>query len=122
MIILKGRPITKKNHQQILTNRKTGKPFISQSKQYLAYEAACLWQLKLCRERYINSFSVCAWYWLPNRQGWPDLNGLQQATADILEKAGIIDNDKNIIHWDGSRIMGVDKDNPRVEIDIVQIG
>jgi len=46
------------------------------------------------------------------------LLNLLQATADILEKAGIIDNDKNIRSFDGSRIAGVDRDRPRVEINI----
>lgn len=31
-------PITKKNSQQILTNHRTGKPFIAPSKQYKKYE------------------------------------------------------------------------------------
>lgn len=34
-------PITKKNSQQILINHKTGKRFISQSKQYIQYEKGC---------------------------------------------------------------------------------
>ena len=33
-------PISKKNSQQILLNRKTGKPFIMPSKKYKEYEAA----------------------------------------------------------------------------------
>ena len=36
-------PITKKNHQQIFTNRKTGKPFITQSTAYKSYENAAGW-------------------------------------------------------------------------------
>ena len=47
--------------------------------------------------------------------------GLMQGTADLLEKAGILLNDRLIESWDGSRIMGLDKDNPRVEIEIKQI-
>lgn len=34
-----GRPITKKNHQQICRS-KTGKPFVRQSKRYTDYETA----------------------------------------------------------------------------------
>ena len=48
----------------------------------------------------------------------PDLLNLEQATADILQKAGVIENDKNIYSFDGSRIAGVDKANPRTEIII----
>jgi len=48
----------------------------------------------------------------------PDLLNLLQATADILEKARVIDNDKDIVSFDGSRITGIDKLNPRTEITI----
>ena len=48
----------------------------------------------------------------------PDLLNLEQATADILEKARVIENDRNIISFDGSRIVGIDKENPRCEIII----
>lgn len=46
---------------------------------------------------------------------------LEEATADILERAGIIINDRNIVSWDGSRIVGIDKQNPRVEIEIMEV-
>nr|DAU99984.1 MAG TPA: hypothetical protein [Caudoviricetes sp.] len=36
-------PITKKNSQQILTNHRTGKPFIDPSRQYKKYEQAAMW-------------------------------------------------------------------------------
>lgn len=47
---------------------------------------------------------------------------LEEATADILEAAGIIANDRNIVSWDGSRIAGVDGKNPRVEIELMEEG
>lgn len=57
-------------------------------------------------------------YWLPDRAHWPDLTGLTQATGDILQKAGLIEDDKYIALWDGTRIAGLDKSNPRAEITI----
>ena len=36
-------PISKKNSQQILINRATGKPFVMPSKQYKQYENAAMW-------------------------------------------------------------------------------
>ena len=47
-----------------------------------------------------------------------DLINLIQAPADLLQKAGIIENDCLIINLDGSKIAGIDKDNPRTEIFI----
>ena len=118
-ITIPGRPMTKKNHQQILRNKRTGKPFVVQSESYQNYETACLWHLKTYRgPKFTGPVRVTCRYWMPNRRSWPDLPGLYQATADILEKAGIIANDRNIVSMDGSEIMGVDRENPRVEIEI----
>jgi Holliday junction resolvase RusA-like endonuclease len=112
-IIIPGRPITKKNHQQI--SKHGG---IIQSEAYQIYETASLWELKKYRVRYTGKVSLCARYWMPDRRSWPDLIGLLQATSDILQKAGIIKNDKLVVSYDGSRIVGIDKQNPRVEIEI----
>jgi len=120
VIVIKGRPITKKNSQQIIRKGRSKRPSIIQSKQYLAYEEAALWQLSTYSgPRFKNKkLHVVCRYWMPNRRSWPDLIGLMQSTWDILEKAEIIDNDRNIFNPDGSRIMGIDKNNPRVEIEI----
>jgi Holliday junction resolvase RusA-like endonuclease len=64
---------------------------------------------------------VKALYWLPDKRWWPDLIGLLQGSADLLEKAGIIENDRQIESWDGSRIMGIDKNAPRAELTITEI-
>ena len=136
-ITLPGRPITKKNHQNALpfkiTFAKEGSRTrlhcprcgtklktlfrLNQSKQYQDYETECLWRLKTYYgPKFTSSIRLTCLYWMPDHRGWPDLPGLYQATADILEKAGIIVNDRNVVCMDGSRIVGVDKENPRVEI------
>jgi Holliday junction resolvase RusA-like endonuclease len=46
------------------------------------------------------------------------LVGLIQATQDILQAAGILDDDKHVVLLDGSEIAGLDKVNPRAEIMI----
>jgi Holliday junction resolvase RusA-like endonuclease len=59
---------------------------------------------------------VTVHYWLKDKRR-PDLNNLMAATADILEEAGVIVDDREIVSWDGSRIMGTSP-NPRAEITI----
>lgn len=48
-----------------------------------------------------------------------DAVGFYQALADTLEKGGIVENDRLIVSWDGSRLLK-DKDNPRVEVEITE--
>jgi hypothetical protein len=48
-----------------------------------------------------------------------DAAGFYQALADTLEKGGIVENDRLIVSWDGSRLFK-DADNPRVEVEITE--
>lgn len=114
-IVILGQPVTKKNSQ--MARCVNGRPMIIQSKVYRAYEKAALGSLGQYRgRRFSGPVEVTVHYWLKDNRR-PDLNNLMAATADILEKAGIIRNDRDIISWDGSRIMG-SSPNPRAEIVI----
>ena len=116
-IVFKGRPITKKNHGQIVKwGNKHGH---IQSEANRTYEDACLWQLAGKKLHISGVVVVECKYYLPNKRSWPDLIGLLQATSDILTKAGVIDDDKWICSYGNSCIAGIDKDNPRAEIRIM---
>lgn len=116
-ITLKGRPATKKNSGRIVF--KNGKRIIIPSEAYENYEDACLWQLAGKKLHISGIVVVECKYYLPNKRSWPDLIGLLQATSDILTKAGVIDDDKWISSYGESCIAGIDKDNPRAEIRIM---
>lgn len=116
-IVFKGRPITKKNHGRIVKN---GSKFgYIPSEAYMNYEEGCLWQLAGKRLHISGIVVVECKYYLPNKRSWPDLIGLLQATSDILTKAGVIDDDKWICSYGESCIAGIDKENPRAEIRIM---
>lgn len=112
-----GRPMTKKNSMQ-----KTCRGLI-QSKQYRDYEKMALCQLMTQKPRSFRTIDCAARmnveYYMPNRKGWPDLFGLVQATADILEKAGIVEDDGYIADVAYSCIAGVDPVWSRAEIKVI---
>lgn len=116
-ITLKGRPATKKNSGRIIS--RNGKPIIIPSEAYKGYEDACLWQLAGKKLHISGIVVVECKYYLPNKRSWPDLIGLLQATSDILTKAKVIDDDKWICSYGESCIAGIDKDNPRAEVRIM---
>lgn len=116
-ITLKGRPATKKNSGRIIS--RNGKPIIIPSEAYKNYEDACMWQLAGKKIHISGIIVVECKYYLPNKRSWPDLIGLLQATSDILTKAKVIDDDKWICSYGNSCIAGIDKDNPRAEIRIM---
>lgn len=116
---ISGRPVTKKN-----SGRYCGPGRFRPSAAYEAYEAVAVPKLKLQAKKQALEFpidrpcQVIASYYMPNRAGWPDLVGLMQATADLLEESGVLENDRLIVSWDSTRIEDIDKENPRTEIEI----
>lgn len=48
-----------------------------------------------------------------------DLLGFEQALADALQQGGIVENDRLITQWDGSRML-VDKVEPRVDVELTE--
>lgn len=113
-------PITKKNHQQIIFNRRTGAPMIIPSKEYLQYEKDAHWFMPRC-EPIAEPVNVKAVFYMPTKRRC-DLVNLQEALLDILVKEQVIvdDNYKIVYSMDGSYV-DYDKENPRTEVEITTI-
>lgn len=112
-------PITKKNSQQILTNHRTGKPFIAPSRQYKKYEQQAMWYLTPKPKAPLSGrYRVATVFYMPTRRK-VDLTNLMEAAHDTLVAAKILADDNNTIiaSVDGSRVL-YDKSNPRTEIFI----
>lgn len=109
-------PITKKNSQRIIINKKTGKPFPIPSKAYEKYEKEAGWFLKPLGIDY--PVNVQCLFYMPTRRR-VDLVNLLEAIDDIMVKYDVIkdDNFNVVAGHDGSRVL-YDKDNPRTEIII----
>lgn len=119
--VLYGTPRTKKNSQQILTNKRTGRAFIAPSAAYKAYERDCLRQITgMHRAGLSEPVNLKAVYYMPTKRR-VDLVNLLEATNDILVRVGVLTDDHSgiIVSHDGSRVR-YDKHNPRVEITITE--
>ena len=115
-------PITKKNSQQILTNHRTGKPFIAPSSAYKRYEEQAIYFLTpKPKTPLAGRYRVAAVFYMPTRRR-VDLTNLLEAAHDTLVAAKILADDNNTIiaSVDGSRVK-YDKDNPRTEITIEEL-
>lgn len=122
-LTIPGRPVPKKNNQIMIK----GRNLILPSKAYKAYIDFCVGSKDRRKVGFLMLYGniqfsgpvrIDAHYWLPDYRWWPDLVGLLQATGDIMQAAGIIKDDKQVITWGTSQIMGIDVNNPRVEITI----
>ncbi|KYH35852.1 endodeoxyribonuclease RusA [Clostridium tepidiprofundi DSM 19306] len=120
-IIIPIAPITKKNSQQILINKRTGRRFIAPSQQYKHYAKECSYYIKPLKEPIDYEVNVKCIYYMPSRRK-TDLTNLMEATHDVLVDCGILkdDNYKIIKSVDGSRVL-YDRNNPRTEIYIERV-
>ena len=115
-------PISKKNSQQILQNKKTGKPFIMPSRQYKEYAASAAWFLK---PRPLHPIScpvnVKCLFFMPTKRRVDKIN-LEEAVHDILVEHGILADDcRDIIATTDGTMVLYDKENPRTEITITRV-
>lgn len=120
-ITIPGEPRTKKNSQQILVNKATGRPFISPSKEYKAYLRHCAIYLPKLKKPIDEPVNIKCIYYRSTRRR-VDLVNLIECTADVLTAYGIIsDDNRNVMYAvDGSRVF-LDKEHPRTEITIEPI-
>lgn len=138
VFIIEGNPATKKNSPIVVRGRAAVLP----SKAFRRYEQEFHRQLSIIKEQTgLSHFSgpvhLKAEYYLENRAHYPDLNGLIQATQDILSdefgtvtdketgkrkrakrRRWVLEDDRIVKSLDGCRIAGIDKIRPRVEITI----
>lgn len=116
-------PRTKKNSQQIWTNPKTGRPFITQSAAYKAYESAAMMVIPGRARLGIDyPVNIKALYYMDTRRK-VDRPNLEEALLDVLVRAGVLADDNCAIAAtaDGSRVL-YDKERPRTEVTITRLG
>ena len=114
-------PITKKNHQRILKNFKTGKPFVAPSEQYKQYESQALWFIPKGGECIDYPVNVRCLFYMPTKRRC-DLTNLLESIDDIMVRAGLLKDDSYhiIVGHDGSRVL-FDKERPRTEVEITKM-
>lgn len=120
-LVICGRPITKKNSSRIVTCG--GYPRLLPSKAYVHYQKDSLRQITgRDRVKIDQPINLKVLYYMPTRHR-VDLVNLLEATCDILVDAGVLadDNSKIVVSHDGSRVL-YDKENPRAEIFIEEVG
>lgn len=97
---------SKKNSQQIYINKKTNKPFVSQSEIYKEFEQNCGYFLKKNQTNISYPINLkCTFYVKDKRKR--DIVNLLNAIQDILVKYKVIadDNYSIVQSVDGSRII-----------------
>ena len=120
-IIIPVIPRSKKNSQQIISNSRTRRPMIIQSKLYANFELECGLYLKRYKSNIDYRVNLKIEFYVPGKRK-RDIANYVEAIQDILVKYEILkdDNHNIVTSLDGTR-MYIDKLNPRVEIEITKM-
>ncbi len=114
-ITIKGRVISKKNSKQIFRNRYTGKPFIKSSDAYSDFENDALKQLCNCKACFFGKVRV-DYVFEVKGQMRIDVDNAIASINDILQQAGVIDDDNNVVKGSFEKINGMKEWNTHIEI------
>jgi Holliday junction resolvase RusA-like endonuclease len=113
--VIRGAPRTKKTSNQAAVIN--GRARVFPSAKYRAFARVAVPQLRA--QHMIGPLAdpvhVKATFYREANRG--DLIGYMQALADVLEEAGVLVNDRQIVCWDGTS-MAKDAASPRTEIEI----
>lgn len=136
-LVILGPPRTKKNHGRVIKRgRRTFHvpseaqvAWADEAVRQLARQSAAYPRTTVTRRRkdkrtgamydeerrviLTSPVNLCASIYRDADRG--DAVGYYQAIADALEAAAVVENDKLIVSWNGSRLL-IDRDRPRVEI------
>ena len=111
-----GQPRSKANSRRQVKNPRTGKMFSAKNQACLDYAESVKLQALVCRPSRLleGPLSFRGTLYYPNNQSDLDPSLLQDALEGIVYK-----NDRQIKHFELWH--GIDKDNPRAEIELVEM-
>ena len=114
-------PVTKKNSQQILVNKRTGKPFIMPSKKYKDYVKQAGLFIPAIDKPLNGQYNITCLFYMPTRRR-VDLTNLLEAIDDVMVETGLLADDHSgiIVGHDGSRVL-YDNVNPRTYVAINEL-
>ena len=110
-----GRPVTKKTANQVI--RRNGRTFVLPNPRWTKWVKGAVVIPRVAKQ-VDRDYGCEALFYRARKAG--DLINYCQALADALEKWGILTNDRQIVQWDGSRLL-LDRDHPRVEVTLTPL-
>ena len=119
--IVNVNPRSKKNSQEIVFNRKTGKRMVIQNKRYTEFEKECKQYMpKLDKPIDYPINLQCKFYVCDARKR--DIANYLEAMQDVLVKYKVLEDDNyNIVSSLNGCSMEIDRENSRIEITIDKI-
>ena len=118
---IKGIVPSQKNAKRMAINSRTGKPFPVTAERVKIWQESAAWQLK-GKKKYKGEVGVEITVYNPDKRA-RDIDNQASTVLDALVKAHIIEEDNcNYLKELSVFYGGIDKENPRAEIQPYQLG
>ena len=119
-IIIPVNPRSKKNSQEIVFNKRTGRRMVIQNKRYTDFEKECKKYIPILKEPIDRPVNLqCKFYVCDARRR--DIANYIEAIQDVLVKYRLLEDDNyKIISSLNGCSMEIDRENPRIEIEITK--
>lgn len=119
-IVVEANPRSKKNSQEIVFNKRTGKRMVIQNKRYTEFERECKKYMPKLENPIDYPVNLsCSFFVCDARRR--DIANYIEAIQDILVKYNVlVDDNYNIITSLDNCKMEIDRDKPRIEIEITK--
>ena len=116
---ISGQPPRKSNSRQIVTNKRTGRPMVIKSAKARQWVRDAIVQIPTSAKRGIGSqeHPLAITFWVRYASRRSDLS--IELVMDMLEKAGVISNDRHVYQFCAYKEFS--KDDPGVEILVEEI-
>lgn len=115
-LIVPGKAMILKNHKRIFGRGR--RKIVLPSERYLAWEKEAM--LHVARQMTVSGINhpvfVDYKFYLKNFQGEPDASNLVEGIQDVLQKAGVLVNDKLVRKFTAEKIFG--EGDARTELEI----
>lgn len=115
--VLRGQVPAQKNGKSIVVNKRTGKPFIVSNEKVRAWKLMTAYDIPVAA-RVEGEVEISLKFWNKDARK-RDLDNMMTSVLDLLKNNGVIEDDNCfIVKKLSGEFMGVDKENPRVEVEI----
>ena len=121
MIVLTGQTPSHKNSKQMFVNRKSGRSFPANNKNYLAWKSGAIYEAKYESEKKnIESCALVMTFFVKDKRH-RDLDNMIASVQDVLVEAGVLSDD-NVFNLPMifANFGGIDRENPRAAISICE--
>lgn len=117
-VVILGRVASKKNSKRAFFNKRMGRMMVLNSASYEKFKKDALSQLRQWAASVPGPYRMDYCFEMRGK-GATDGDNMEASINDVLQEAGIIDDDKNILKWSGEKVLNAKEYRTTVRISTI---